>query len=560
VVGGTQDVTLTIPGYEGFELIVKANSVTFPDGSRVGPLVVSPVNNDRLPMVPPGGSPSFGTLGWTIQPTGTRFDPPAQVKIPNPGKMEAGETVQIVQWDHDLATFVPMGRGTVSEDRAQIVTDFGSGISKAGWGGCVGPDCPLDDAPQCGFGGPSCRGSECSTCGPCAKLGPAAPGTCPACIPRTESEIQLAIDEPPVSGQPRVDVTMLEPLDTSFTIRTSGATDALKRWELESERAIEVRLAGVHRTYPQARTLTCSSKTWANPYYYTGDSTDVVTDDIILHDNAVSFIGGSNALITNTQTKLKVSVCYERKTVEKTVAIRNRNPTRDQMIAGLNRIATNAAITEANQISLRGIACHEANGRQFNTNTGDPVLNGTGDGGTGIMQVTDDPLLSCGVLWDWKENLRVGTQIFQSKFALLNTYESSESSNMGGRDWRRNNQLRNCLINAYNINDLPARDREQAINAQWTRLIGLGATVVPLLSTGDPNGVRRSREVIRLYNGGRQYKYVGFAMGAVPANELCGHGHWNDEPRHGNGPANYVCAVLAACAGTPAPASCPVNP
>ena len=88
IVGGNQDVTLTIPGYEGFELIVKANSVTFPDGTRVGPLVVSPVNNDRLPMVPPGGSPSFGTLGWTIQPTGTRFDPPAQVKIPNPPKFD----------------------------------------------------------------------------------------------------------------------------------------------------------------------------------------------------------------------------------------------------------------------------------------------------------------------------------------------------------------------------------------------------------------------------------------------------------------------------------------
>jgi large repetitive protein len=92
IVGGNQDVTLTIPGYEGFELIVKANSVTFPDGSHTGPLVVSPVHNDRLPMVPPGGSATFGTLGWTIQPTGTRFDPPAQVKIPNPGKMTAGQT------------------------------------------------------------------------------------------------------------------------------------------------------------------------------------------------------------------------------------------------------------------------------------------------------------------------------------------------------------------------------------------------------------------------------------------------------------------------------------
>lgn len=242
------------------------------------------------------------------------------------------------------------------------------------------------------------------------------------------------------------------------------------------------------------------------------------------------------------------------------IAIRNRNPTQDQMISRLNKIATDARIIEPYQVSLRGIACHEANGRQFNPNTGDPVLNGLGDGGTGIMQVTDDPLLSCQVLWDWKENLRVGTQIFQSKFALLDTYESSEASNMGGRQWRRNDLLRTCLINAYNLQEPRINDK---IDAEWARLIGLGEKVVPLLSTGDPNGVRRSREVIRLYNGGRQYLYTGFATQAgqaIPQNEVCGHGRWDDRPRSGNGPANYVCAVLAACAGTPTPASCPVNP
>jgi len=95
--------------------------------------------------------------------------------------MEAGETVQIVQWDHDLATFVPMGRGTVSEDRAQIITDVGSGISKAGWGGCVGPDCPLDPAPQCVFGGPTCRGAFCG-CNSCQMQSPTTPNTCPICI------------------------------------------------------------------------------------------------------------------------------------------------------------------------------------------------------------------------------------------------------------------------------------------------------------------------------------------------------------------------------------------
>ncbi|MBK8286631.1 MAG: hypothetical protein IPK97_18200 [Ahniella sp.] len=150
VVGGDEDVALTIPGFEGFELIVKANSVTFPDGSRVGPVLLSPVHADRLPMVPPGGSASFGPLAWTIQPSSTRFDPPIEVRIPNTGGLRPGETASIVQWDHDLATFVPMGLGTVNEAATQIVSNPGSGISKAGWGGCTG-DCP-PPPPNCGTG------------------------------------------------------------------------------------------------------------------------------------------------------------------------------------------------------------------------------------------------------------------------------------------------------------------------------------------------------------------------------------------------------------------------
>ncbi len=187
VVGGPEDVTLTIPGYEGFELVVKANSVTFPDGSRTGNLVISPVHNDRLPMVPPGGAATFGTLGWTIQPTGTRFDPPAEVKIPNPGNMKAGQTAQIVQWDHDLATFIPMGYGTVNENASQIITDVGSGITKAGWGGCNGPGCPPDPGfPNCGTNPPpNCRGDQCNgPCGQCRR--PASGLTCGVgiqCVP-----------------------------------------------------------------------------------------------------------------------------------------------------------------------------------------------------------------------------------------------------------------------------------------------------------------------------------------------------------------------------------------
>jgi hypothetical protein len=149
VVGGNEDVVLSMPGFEGFEMRVRANSVTFPDGSRSGELVVTPVHNDRLPMVPPGMAGRFAGIGWTLQPTNTRFDPPIEVHIPNTDGLRPGRTVPIVQWDHDLAAFVPMGNGTVSEDGTRIVSDPGSGITKAGWGGGGPPPPP----PNCGTDG-----------------------------------------------------------------------------------------------------------------------------------------------------------------------------------------------------------------------------------------------------------------------------------------------------------------------------------------------------------------------------------------------------------------------
>jgi large repetitive protein len=76
VVGGDEDVILQILGVQGFQMKVKANSVTFPDGSRIGTLVLSPVTPDRLPMTPPTGGALFGVPAWTVQPAAsaaTRF-------------------------------------------------------------------------------------------------------------------------------------------------------------------------------------------------------------------------------------------------------------------------------------------------------------------------------------------------------------------------------------------------------------------------------------------------------------------------------------------------------
>lgn len=154
IVGGDQDVVLKMPGFEGYEMTVFANSVTFPDGSRTGPLVVSPISFDKLPMTPPGGFAGFMAPAATIQPSGTRFDPPVQLKIPNTAGLKPGEKKPVYQWDHDLATFVQMGQATVTEDAAFLVTDAGTGISKAGWHPIPNPP-PPDDCPGSG-GSPSC--------------------------------------------------------------------------------------------------------------------------------------------------------------------------------------------------------------------------------------------------------------------------------------------------------------------------------------------------------------------------------------------------------------------
>jgi hypothetical protein len=153
IVGGNEDVSLTIPGRDGFEMIVKANSVTFPDGTRIGPLVVSPVADDRLPMSPPGGGSSFMPgAAATIQPSGTRFDPPIEVRLPNTSGYAPGERVVIYHWDHDIGQYVAMGQATVTDDGAQLITDPGSGITKAGWHGPpvppVPPNCGVQGAPR----------------------------------------------------------------------------------------------------------------------------------------------------------------------------------------------------------------------------------------------------------------------------------------------------------------------------------------------------------------------------------------------------------------------------
>lgn len=216
-VGGNEDVILKIPGIDGFQMKVKANSVTFPDGSKVGTLVVSPVAADRLPMAPPAGGSQFGIPAWTVQPAGTRFDPPIEVTIPNSRAYPRGETQPVVQWDHDLSQFVPMGRATVSEDGAVLVTDAGGGLTKAGWGGlCV------YDPDKCGKDSPKC--------GDCQKAATKPGDSCPTCdfdpsggpFPKTSMGVDIALREWGPTGLLKVLFSNVLGIEGSFSLRVKG--------------------------------------------------------------------------------------------------------------------------------------------------------------------------------------------------------------------------------------------------------------------------------------------------------------------------------------------------
>ena len=93
VFAGPKDVSLTFEDLPGFKLDIAKDSVTFPDGSREGYISVTPVNSEAIPMAPPNGMQP--QLIVTIQPTGTRFDPPARLTLPNVDAHNPGAQVEM---------------------------------------------------------------------------------------------------------------------------------------------------------------------------------------------------------------------------------------------------------------------------------------------------------------------------------------------------------------------------------------------------------------------------------------------------------------------------------
>ena len=138
----TSGGTLTLPQVPGFALTVAPGSATFPGGARTGCITVTPVHMDKVPMVPGfGQQPRFVV---TIQPSGTTFNPPASITVPNVDGLKPREVTEMYSFDHDLNTFVAIGTATVSDDASTVRCNTGVGVLKAGWF-CDGNPTPTGD-------------------------------------------------------------------------------------------------------------------------------------------------------------------------------------------------------------------------------------------------------------------------------------------------------------------------------------------------------------------------------------------------------------------------------
>jgi len=141
---GTKDVELTTEGIAGLRILIKRNSVTLPGNikpSPSNPVLLSfnqvPFGNISMPL-PDGLSSPFA---WTVQPGGTRFDPPAKMILPNMSGLAPGVVTYFYGFNHDTNRFEVISSASVTADGQFMISDPGTGIATAGWGAYCGP-CP----------------------------------------------------------------------------------------------------------------------------------------------------------------------------------------------------------------------------------------------------------------------------------------------------------------------------------------------------------------------------------------------------------------------------------
>ncbi len=119
------------PGLEPIILQVpQGTRVTFPEGAeRRISITRIPIN--RIPMPLPEGQ--FSRMVITVQPGGTRFDPPLPISFPNVDGAPPGTQLRLLSFVLAAGEFVEVGGATVSADGRRVESDPGVGIREGAW-------------------------------------------------------------------------------------------------------------------------------------------------------------------------------------------------------------------------------------------------------------------------------------------------------------------------------------------------------------------------------------------------------------------------------------------
>ena len=390
VVGGDEDVTLTIKGVPGAAFTVFAHSATFPDGSHVGRMSISQVHADKVPMNPPNGSAP--SLMWTVQPPRVKFNPPIRVQIPNTNALAAGTVTETFCYNHDLEQFVSGGTARVSEDGSVITSDPGFGLIVSGWGGSPPPPPPPSCADGCNTNDP-CRSGACGADGQCHFTNQPDGTSC------TDDGDACTFDQCKAGSctHPRGTLTLTVQAQNGFNISTAPA--------MPDSIVGQARITGVDPDPTPNTTIR-----WENKIHFNACGVRDIDDTLSPVDQPGSqdynptfpHIRGGQMTITATIIR----------NGQKCDSKQNQ-----QQIRGLNPGAGTIQGALPGQFEIQ-IACQESHFRQFSGSPGNPLMRCEPDGriGVGVLQQTT-PSASDDAFWNWQQAISEGLGTLAAKQA-----------------------------------------------------------------------------------------------------------------------------------------------
>jgi hypothetical protein len=394
IVGGDEDVVLTMKGAPGVAYTVFAHSATFPDGSKVGRLTLSQVHGDKVPMAPPNGT-APGIVG-TLQPARVKFNPPIRIQVPNSSGLPPGQVVEVYSFDHDLEQFVSGGTARVSKDGSVIVSDPGFGLRVSGWHAAPPPPPPPTCADGCTTNDP-CRQGSCVN-GACQFTNKPDGASC------TDDGQNCTFDvcKSGSCTHPRGTLQLNVQAANGFNISTAPA--------MPDSIVGQARITGVTPDPTPSTTIR-----WETKIEYNACGVRDINDTLSPVDQAGSadyhpsfpHIRGGNMTI-------------------KATVIRNGekcdNKQFQHQIQGLNPPVGTIQGALPGQFQIQ-IACQESHFRQFANSPGQPLLRCEPDGriGAGVLQqTTPDP--TDDAFWNWQQAINEGLGTLAQKQADAQGY------------------------------------------------------------------------------------------------------------------------------------------